>query len=469
MRALWLFAAGGALAAPLLAQDATTVAVPGEATAQGDVAVTIYQNGQSLVQDTRKLNMPAGRSKQEFPDVSAQIRAETVTLTGPGIGIVEQNFDYDLLTPAKLMEKAVGQTVTLIRTNPATGAEARVQAKVLAANGGVVLQIGNTIEVLRDDGLPVRVIFDKVPPNLRARPTLSVTLESKGGLTPTTLTYLTPGLGWTSDYVTLFDDAKQTIDVQGWVTLTNNTGTDYTKADVLLVAGNTNGGGGRRNYTTPWNGATGTIDEAGTESNDRERLGDYYLYPLAERTTIANAQQKQVSFLDVKAAPARKAYEFNNGWLATNEAASASSVLKFSTSRAGGLGDQLPAGTMRVYMRDKRGDPQFIGESRIEATPMGSAMSIRTGEAFDVKVKTIVEERTRINSSRWKTKMRYEFTNARNEAITVDLGQSGLWGDVRIPEQSQEGKRVSADRVEWSVAVPANGKATLTATFDSRY
>ena len=237
MRAAWLLALGGALAAPILAQDATTVAVPGGATAQGDVAVTIYQNGQSLVQDTRRLNMPTGRSKQEFPDVSAQIRAETVTLTGPGIGIVEQNFDYDLLTPAKLMEKAVGQTVTLIRTNPATGAEVRVAAKVLAANGGVVLQIGNTIEVLRDDGLPVRVIFDKVPPNLRARPTLSVTLESKGGMTPTTLTYLTPGLGWTSDYVTLFDDAKQTIDVQGWVTLTNNTGTTFSNARALLVAG----------------------------------------------------------------------------------------------------------------------------------------------------------------------------------------------------------------------------------------
>ena len=138
------------------------------------------------------------------------------------------------------MEKAVGQTITLVRTNPATGAENRVRAKVLAANGGVVLQIGDTIEVLRDDGLPVRVIFDKVPPNLRARPTLSVTLESKGGTVPATLTYLTPGLGWTTDYVTLFDDAKQTIDVQGWVTLTNNTGTDYTNADVLLVAGNPN-------------------------------------------------------------------------------------------------------------------------------------------------------------------------------------------------------------------------------------
>ncbi|MFY8075316.1 MAG: DUF4139 domain-containing protein [Sphingorhabdus lacus] len=462
MRHLLLLGMGCIIAAPLSAQGDV-------ASAQGDVAVTIYQNGQSLVQDSRQMNLPSGRSKQEFPDVSAQIRAETVTLTGPGIGIVEQNFDYDLLTPAKLMEKAVGQTVTLLRTNVATGVETRVRAKVLAANGGVVLQIGDSIEVLRDDGLPVRVIFDRVPPNLRARPTLSVTVESKGGLTPTTLTYLTPGLGWTSDYVTLFDDAKQTIDVQGWVTLTNNTGTDYTNADVLLVAGNPNQGGNRRMYQTPYSPSTGTIDEAGTESNNRERLGDYYLYPLGERTTIANAQQKQVSFLDVKSAPARNTYEFNNGWLATNEAASASSVLKFSTSRSGGLGDQLPAGTMRVYMRDKRGDPQFIGESRIEATPMGSAMSIRTGEAFDVKIKTVVEERTRISSNRWKTRMRYEITNARGNAVTVDLGQNGLWGDVRISEQSQEGKRVSADRIEWSVPVPANGKATVTATFDSRY
>jgi hypothetical protein len=470
MRALLLLGLGGALAVPLFAQSASmNDTALDQASAQGDVAVTIYQNGQTLVQDTRRVSLPAGRSRQEFPDVSAQIRAETVTLTGPGIGIVEQNFDYDLLTPAKLMEKAVGQTITLLRTNVATGAETRVRAKVLAANGGVVLQIGDTIEVLRDDGLPVRVIFDKVPPNLRARPTLSVTVESKGGSVPATLTYLTPGLGWTADYVTLFDDAKQTIDVQGWVTLTNNTGTDYNKANVLLVAGNPNQGGGRRSIQTPWDASTGTIDEAGTEINERERLGDYYLYPLAERTNIANAQQKQVSFLDVKAAPARSTYEFNNGWLASNDAVSAASVLKFSTSRGGGLGDQLPAGTMRVYMRDKRGDPQFIGESAIEATPMGSAMSIRTGEAFDVKIKTVVEERTRISSNRWKTRMRYEITNARNNAITVDLGQNGLWGDVRITEQTQEGKRISADRVEWNVPVPANGKALLTATFDSRY
>ena len=132
----------------------------------------------------RQLSLPAGRSRQEFPDVSAQIRPETVTLSGDGVGIVEQNFDFDLLSPPALMQKAVGETITLVRTNPATGAETRERATVLAANGGVVLQIGDRIEVLRDDGLPVRVIFDRVPANLRARPTLSVTVESRARRPP---------------------------------------------------------------------------------------------------------------------------------------------------------------------------------------------------------------------------------------------------------------------------------------------
>ena len=190
------------------------------------------------MQDTRQLNVPAGRSRQEFPDVSAQIRSETVTLTGSDVAIVEQNFDFDLLSPQALMQKAVGETITLVRMNPATGAETRERARVLAANGGVVLQIGERIEVLRDDGLPVRVIFDRVPENLRARPTLSVTVQGeRAGRRPVTLTYLSAGLGWSADYVALFDEANGRLDVQGWITLTNNSGTPYVNADTLLVAG----------------------------------------------------------------------------------------------------------------------------------------------------------------------------------------------------------------------------------------
>src|SRR3569623_1944882 len=149
-----------ALAWPAMASAQTTAGAPAGPSAQGDVAVTIYQNGQALIQDVRQLELPGGRTRQEFPDVSAQIRSETVTLSGAGLGVVEQNFDYDLLSPDKLMEKAVGSVITIVRTNPATGAETREQARVLAANGGIVLQIGNRIEVLRDAGLPVRVVFD---------------------------------------------------------------------------------------------------------------------------------------------------------------------------------------------------------------------------------------------------------------------------------------------------------------------
>jgi len=461
MRALFLLSA--LLATSALAQN---VIPPPSQSAQGDVAVTIYNGNVALVQDTRQLDLPAGRSRQEFPDVSAQIRPETVTLSGAGVGIVEQNFDFDLLSPQALMEKAVGETITLVRTNPATGTEVRERARVLAANGGVVLQIGERIEVLRDDGLPVRVIFDRVPENLRARPTLSVTVQSeRAGRRPVTLTYLSAGLGWSADYVALFDEANGRMDVQGWITLTNNSGTPYVNANTLLVAGAVN-----EDQQNQYGGRRGPVRQPGTETSDRERLADFYLYPLHERTTIANRQTKQVSFLDVHNTPALRAYEYRNGWLGTTEQPqSANTVLRFSSSRDQGLGDALPAGTVRVYQRDARGNPQFVGESAIGHTPMGSELGLTTGQAFDVKVRAVVERRERINSERWRTTMRYTLTNARPNPVTVDLMQSGLWGDTRITEESMPSERRSADDALWRVLVPANGEATVTATFDTRF
>jgi hypothetical protein len=457
------------LASSALAQITAEIPPPSR-TAQGEVAVTIYNNNQALVQDRRQLTIPSGRSRQEFPDVSAQIRPETVTLAGDGIGIVEQNFDFDLLTPQALMQKAVGETITLVRTNPATGAELRERARVLAANGGVVLQIGERIEVLRDDGLPVRVIFDRVPENLRARPTLSVTIQSgQAGRRPLTLTYLTPGLGWSADYVALFDEANGRMDVQGWITLTNGSGTPYTNADVLLVAGAVGVLGQPQPYN-PRRGATAPLRQAGTETSGRERLGDFYLYPLPERTTIANQQTKQVSFLDVHDTPAARAYEYRNGWMHTTEQPeSAYTVLRFSSAREQGLGDALPAGTIRVYQKDARGNPQFVGESAIGHTPMGSEIGLSTGQAFDVKVHPVSERRERLSGDRWRTTMRYTLTNARPVAVTVDLIQAGLWGDTRIVQESQPSERRSADETVWRVAVPANGEASVTATFDTRF
>jgi hypothetical protein len=290
---------------------------------------------------------------------------------------------------------------------------------------------------------------------------------------------LTPGLGWAADYVALFDEANNRMDVQGWVTLTNNSGTPYVNASTLLVAGAV--GQANRYQQRYYGGAYPpppppppppgrVIDRAGTETAGRERLGDFYLYPLPERTTIADKQTKQVSFLDVHGAPAIRAYEFNNGWLTTTEQPlSASTVLRFSSSRNQGLGDALPAGTVRVYQRDARGNPQFVGEHAIGHTPMGSQIGLVTGQAFDIKVRPVVEERTKLSSSRWKTRMRYTLTNASPKPITVDLFQSGLGGDTRITAESMISARENADQAHWAVPVPANGEAVVTATFDSRY
>jgi hypothetical protein len=434
-----------------------------------ELAVTIYASDVALIQDHRTIDLTGGRQRLEFQDVSAQIRPETVSLAAADLSIVEQNFDFDLLTPAKLMEKAVGQTITIVRVHPATGAETREQALVLATNGGVVLKIADRIEVLRDDGLPVRVIFSKVPDNLRARPTLSVTVNgAHPGPHPATLSYLTPGLGWRADYVALYAEAEGKIDVQGWVTLTNSSGTTYEDARTLLVAGTPNAAEG----TPEWRQKVrrSSLEQSGTESGTRERLGDYYLYPLAERTTIANLQTKQVSFLDVHGVPAEHGYEFRNRWLGTSQnPESAKSVYRFSTSAHAGLGDQLPAGILRFYMRDKRGDPQFIGESRIDHTPMGSTLSLATGDAFDVKVQPIVVKRTTVRAFNWQTDMRYKLTNALPRPVTVALLQAGLWGDSTILAESQPSRRRSADEAEWTVTVPANGEAEVTASFATRF
>lgn len=468
-----------AIAAPAVAQTPPpplSIQLPG-GSAQGTVAVTIYNDNVALVQDVRQMALPGGRTTVEFPDVSAQIRPETVTLSGADFGIVEQNFDYDLLTPAALMEKAVGQVITIVRVNPATGVETREQARVLAANGGVVLQIGQRIEVLRDDGLPVRVIFDRVPPNLRARPTLSVTLDSaRPGSRPLTLSYLTPGLSWKADYVARFDEVAGKIDVQGWITLSNNSGTTYTNAQTLLVAGQVaQAADAEPAYIRRPMPRGGGLVRPGTQTANRESLGGFYLYPIKARTTIAEAQQKQVSFLDVSGAPASRGYEFRNEWLGTaDESRSAATVLRFSTSRDGGLGDALPAGTVRVYMRDARGQAQFVGENVIGHTPMGSSLNLKTGDAFDVKIKPVVERRERVGSpttGRWTTTMRYTLTNARAQPVVVDLVQAGLdgWTDTRITAESLKSERRSAGEALWRVTVPANGEAVVTATFDTRF
>ena len=433
---------------------------------QRDVSVTIYNSNLALVEDARPLDLKAGRQKLEFKDVSAAIRPETVSLSAPGVTILEQNFDYDLLTPDKLMEKAVGQQVKIVRTNPGDGKETTEFATVLAANEGVVLKIGDRIEVLRDDGVPTRVIFDKVPETLRARPTLSVSVEAAtAGARQAKLSYLTSGLSWKADYVALFDEAKNTMDLQGWITLSNNSGTPFENARTQLVAGDVNqlnNGGGyspRR--------SSGMIS-AGVESGVGERVADYYVYPLPERTTIASNQSKQVGFLSAQGVTAKKVYEVREGWFTSQaEPVKAVVAIQFSNAKLAGLGSQLPMGTMRVYMRDAAGDPKFVGENAIGHTPAGSELSIKTGEAFDVSSQATLVAESRVSKRLTRYEMKYLLRNAKDQPVTVELRQGGLGRDATVKAESLKGRRIDAQTLGWSVPVPANGETVLTFTVET--
>ena len=208
---------------------------------QRSVAVTIYNENLALVKDQRKIAFASGQNVLAFRDVSARMRPETAllrSLTSPGkLSVIEQNFDFDLLTPGKLLEKYVGRNVNIIRTNPATGAETTEQAQVLSANEGVVMKIGSRIET----GIPGRIVYPDVPDNLRDRPTLVMSLNNGGAAQQDVeLSYLTGGLAWKADYVAELNAADDKLDLSGWVTLTNTSGTSYNNARLQLVAGDVN-------------------------------------------------------------------------------------------------------------------------------------------------------------------------------------------------------------------------------------
>ncbi len=428
------------------------------------VSVTIYNKNLALVEHVRKVNFAAGQQKVEFPGVSAQILPETVSFSAANIELLEQNFDFDLLTPAKLMEKAVGGKVRLVRTNPATGAETSEIAEVLSTTGGTVMRIGPRIEILREDNLPTRVIFDKVPENLRARPTLSVLINSaRASEQDVRLTYLSRGLSWDADYVAIFDEPRGEMTLQGWITLSNESGTGFTNARTQLVAGDIN----LSDSEDPWYGYRLSMAQrkAGSESHSRPRVADYYLYPIDQPTTIANNQTKQVSFLESSNVKASKGYEITFADFGSSDEPYPAQVrVRFSNSKAAGLGEPLPSGVVRVYARDSRGQPQFIGEDGVGHTSAGSEIALRIGDAFDVTVTPTLLQTSKVNKRATDYQMSYLVRNALPQAVVVTLRQDNLWRFNEIREESLKGRRTDADSFAWDVSVPANGETALVYT-----
>jgi hypothetical protein len=476
----------GALAVEKNASENNTTETTTEAKStlndQETVAVTIYNGDLALVKDTRKVDLKTGLNALALRDVSAQIRPETALLrsiTAPGsLTLLEQNFDFDLLSPEKMLEKYVGKTVSIVKTHPTTGVETTEKATVLSANKGVVLKIGNRIET----GVPGRIVYDDVPNNLRDRPTLVTQINNKGNNKQTVeLSYLTGGLGWKADYVAELSPKEDSIDLSGWVTLTNTSGATYKNAKLQLVAGDVN----RVPEAYPRaemmrkSGAV-MMDAVAAAPMQEESLLEYHLYTLDHPTTIAENQTKQVALLSASNIPARKElvlkgadYYYTSQYGEIGTKLKVGVFVEFENKEASKLGLPLPKGTLRVYKKDNAGNAQFVGEDRIDHTPKNETVRLKLGDSFDV---TADKKQTNFkllpNPQRGHNayESAFEFTlkNAKKEKMTVVV-QEPIGGDWKIVDESHPHTKANSNLAIWKIDVPAEGKTTLTYRVQTKY
>ncbi len=440
---------------------------------QAALAVTIYNGDLALVKDVRRVKLGASENLLAWRDVSAHMQPETAllrSLDGHKLTLLEQNFDFDLLTPKKLLEKSVGDTVRVIRTQAVTGVEYAEQASVLAANDGVVLRFADRVET----GIPGRIVFSSVPADLRDQPTLSMLFKTDasgphqaGTEHALELSYLTSGLSWKADYVA--ELSEDSIDLNGWVTLTNDSGTSYPNARLQLVAGEVNRVQAERRAVPMMMKAMANV----AVQMQEESLFEYHLYTLDRNTTLGNQQTKQVALLSAQKIPVEKEYRLQGGDAGyLTQVGDLGRKLKPEVSlefanQGDNLGMPLPRGVVRVYKRDTAGRAQFIGEDRIDHTPRGESVRLKLGWAFDItadKTQTDFQKLAGAYNSHGgvlESGYQMEIRNAKRENVVVTVVEF-LPGEWQILQESLAHKQVSAGSVVWKVPVPAEGKTVLT-------
>jgi len=442
---------------------------------QKSVAVTIYNQDLALVRDVRHVPLPNGDAVLALRDVSARMRPETAllrSLSSPtGLKTLEQNFDFDLLTPQSLLQKYVGRTVRVVKTHPTTGAETVQEAEVLAASQGVVLRIGDRIET----GVPGRLVFDDVPANLRDRPTLSVQLRNGGARAQDVeLSYLTGGLSWKADYVATLNGADDAVALNGWVTLTNESGATYRNAKLQLVAGDVNRVRDVR-MEEKFQRLAASVAREATSDMAQQELFEYRMYTLPRTTTIAEKQTKQVALLSAPSVAVRKElvlqgndYYYSSHIGELGQKMKVGIFLELANRKADGLGMPLPAGVVRVYKADGSGQATFVGEDRIDHTPENEKARLRLGDAFDVTGHKVQTDFEVVSKRVFESAYRVTIKNAKKEPVTV-LVQEPIPADWKILSESHPHAKKAANTAVWSLAVPPLGETTLTYRARVRY
>lgn len=461
-------------------------AQPIEKPVSKDLSISIYNNDLALIRDIRTVDFKQGLNTIAFEGVASSIKPASVMIMGERIKVLEQNYDFALLTPSNIIEKSVGEIVKTVRVNPATGKKEFDQAKLISyQQASPVLLFDYGVETNFDG----QIVVEKLPEDLSQKPTLAAKISSlQSEIKNITLAYLTNGISWKTNYVAGIKDDK-TLDLTGWVSITNNSGVAYENAKVQLIAGVVNQVPEYQSMprgvmkAMAYNDALSMATEGTVE---QESFSAYQLYTLPNRTSIQNNQTKQTALIEKMGVKYEKEGRLHSRLYLNGDHSSSFKkahpemyyILK--NEQESNLGIPLPQGTFRFYENDSKGNLQFIGENSIRQTAKGEKLELRLGEMFDVFVggksnnarkisETIVSTSTG-RCPRYKVTKAYDcevtFHNGGDKEAVVVFEQYLNTPNTRFLKESQKGEtsKDNPSLYEWRIELNADEEKTLTFT-----
>ena len=453
-----------AVALTLLASSpgaAATLAVTRES--RKDMMVTIYNGNLGLVKDVREVQLPAGLGETQFMDVAALIDPTSVhlrSLSHPaGLRILEQNYEHDLLSSDKLLEKYVGKLVRLYQSD-GTYHEAR-----LLSTAGPVFEINGQIHL----GYSGRLVLPALPENLVARPTLVWLLRNQTAESQRVeASYLTSGITWKADYVLVLRADERTSDLTGWVTIDNKSGATYTDAALKLVAGDLNRArDGLRESRMLQLAAKAVSAPEASRDFAAEGFFEYHLYTLDGRTTLKDQQTKQLALMNATDVPVTKQlvyygaqdyYRNSYGVPIANQKVAV--LLELRNSTEARLGVPLPKGKVRVYKADAGGSEQLVGEDWIEHTAKDERVKIKLGDAFDVVGERTQKDWRKLGSNLWEVEWEIALRNHKSQDQTVTVIEP-VPGDWQVVQSTHAWDKPEAHTLRFQVPVPKESAAKI--------
>jgi len=439
--------------------------------------LTIYNTNRALVQEIRKIPLAKGVSTIRFEGVPATVIPQSlIVVSSGGFSVLEQNYEFDLISREKLLEKYVGKEVTLIDEDKILSDKKNVSAKIVANNFLPVFEVGGKI-LLGFDG---KILLPEIPENLYAKPTMNWLVQTqKSGDFNVDVSYLTQGISWNADYVMLLADNDKSASITSWITLTNQSGAAFENAKLALVAGDVNMVREQAMFEMS-DAMSGGIMRAAAASFAEPRvveqsIDEYHMYSVSSPVTINDRQTKQIEMFSAQNIKVQKRYRAQAGHLYAYARHSVSdkgskldvqTEIVFETGKKNNLDMPFPKGVVRIYKKDGANNV-FLGEDNIDHTPVNQEITLKSGNAFDISCFEKKTSEKRIGDQKTEFSKEIIFSNSKKESVTVMFDEKNLYGKWSIKSDVQH-KRIDANtaRFELNVAPDKDVVLKYTATIE---